>query len=130
MMSHRINARSIRNKYLKDLFLQWRGLTAAYDEGLARGSDAVLATAVWRNIFKADEEVDLRNVGLVVSYLRGILNGLEGIEDEGIAGGDVMFGDLKSEREGVLVTSRLMKAPLIEIDAGREAQGEKKRTKT
>ena len=128
--SHRISARSIRNKYLKDLFLQWRGLTAAYDEGLARGSDAVLATAVWRNIFKADEEVDLRNLGVVVSYLRGILNGLEGIEDEGIAGGDVVFGDLGSEREGVLVTSRLMKAPFVEIEAGREPQGEKKRTKT
>lgn len=96
----------------------------------------MLATAVWRNIFKGDEEVDLRNLGLVVSYLRGILNGLESIEDEGIAGGDVVFGDLGIEREGVLVTSRLMKAPFVEVDAGikreggRGGAGEKKRTKT
>lgn len=125
--SHRISARSIRNKYLKDLFLQWRGLIAAYDEGLARGSDAVLATAVWRNVFKADEEVDLRNVGLVVSYLRGILNGLESVDDEGIAGGDIVFGDLRSEREGVLVTSRGIKAPFVETDAGTERERAKKK---
>lgn len=125
--SHRMSARSIRHKYLKDLFLQWRGLLAAYDEGLARGSDAVLATAVWRNVFKADEEVDLRSLGLVVSYLRGILNGLESIEDEGIAGGEVVFGDLGSQREGVLVRSRMMKAP-FEIEA--ETERGKKRTKT
>ena len=115
--SHRISARSIRNKYLKDLFLQWRGLTAAYDEGLARGSDAVLATALWRNVFKADPEVDLRKLGLVVSYLRGILNGLESIEDEGIAGGEVVFGELRSEKEGVLVKSKMMKAA-FKFDAG------------
>lgn len=117
--SHRISARSVRNKYLKDLFVQWRGLTAAYDEGLARGSDAVLATAVWRNVFKADEEIDLRSLGLVVSYLRGTLKGLESIEDESIAGGRVVFGDLASQREGILVASRMMKAP-FEIDAGIE----------
>lgn len=77
----------------------------------------------------------MRKLGLVVSYLRGILNGLEGIEDEGIAGGDVVFGDLGSEREGVLVPSRLMNAPFVEVevdDTGIKREGgggEKKRTK-
>lgn len=120
--SHRMDARSIRNKYLKDLFLQWRGLVAGYDEGLARGSDAVLATAVWRNIFKADQEVDLRNLAQVVSYLRGILNGLEGMEDEGIVGGEVVFGDLASQREGVLVKSRMMEGPLEGEAAARDGE--------
>lgn len=106
--SHRISARLIRHKYLKDLFVQWRGLLAAYDEGLARGSDAVLATAVWRNVFKADEDVDLRNLAVVVSYLRGILKGLESLEDEGVTAGEVVFGDPGSEMEGVLVRSRMM----------------------
>lgn len=105
---HKIQARGIRNKYLKDLFVQWRGLTAAYDEGLARGSDAVLATAVWRNVFKADEEVDLRRLGIVVSYLRGIIKGLEEMTDEAIACGEVAFGDLRSQREGVLARSSMM----------------------
>ena len=115
---HRIHARAVRNKYLKDLFVQWRGLLAAYDEGLARGSDAVLATAVWRNVFKADEEVDLRSLGVVVSYLRGILKGLEGMEDEAFVKGEVMFGDLRSQREGTLVRSRMIEAPFKTDDAG------------
>lgn len=109
---HRISAGSIRNKYLKDLFLQWRGLLAAYDEGLARGSDAVLATAIWRNVFKADEEVDLRSLGLVVSYLRGILNGLESMDDEGLTRGEVVFGDLATQMEEIMVRSRMMERPL------------------
>lgn len=105
--THNIAARSIRNKYLKDLFVQWRGLMAGYDEGLVRG-DAVLATAVWRNIFKADENVDFKGVGEVVSYIRGVLKGLEGLEDESIASGEVVFGNPESERDGVLEKSGMM----------------------
>ena len=105
--THNIAARSIRNKYLKDLFVQWRGLIAGYDEGLIRG-DAALATAVWRNVFKADENVDFRGVGEVVSYIRGVLKGLDEMSDEDVAGGEVMFGNPGSEREGVLLKSRLM----------------------
>lgn len=107
---HGIQLRSVRNKYLKDLFLQWRGLLAGYDEGVAKKNDAVLAAAVWRNIFNADENVDFRQLGVVVSYLRGVLKGLEGMEDEGIARGEVVFGDPASQREGVLVRSRLMES--------------------
>lgn len=98
----------MRNKYLKDLFVRWRGLLAAYDEGVAKKNDAVLAAAVWRNLFRGDEDVDLRHLGTVVSYLRGVLKGLEGIEDEGVARGEVVFGDPESQREGVLVRSRMM----------------------
>ena len=105
--THNIAARSIRNKYLKDLFLQWRGLLAGYDEGLIRG-DAVLATAVWRNIFKADENVDFRGVGEVVSYIRGVLKGLDEMPDENISNGEVVFGDPGSERDNVLSKSRLL----------------------
>ncbi|GAA6007813.1 hypothetical protein JCM10207_004882 [Rhodosporidiobolus poonsookiae] len=38
--------------YMKDMLEQYHGATAAYDEGLVRG-DAVLAAALWRNIFGA-----------------------------------------------------------------------------
>ena len=105
--THNIAVRSIRNKYLKDLFVQWRGLLAGYDEGIIRG-DAVLATAVWRNIFKADENVDFRGVGEVVSYIRGVLKGLDDLPDEGISGGDVVFGNPESERDRVRLKSRMM----------------------
>ena len=88
---------------------------AGYDEGLVRG-DAVLATAVWRNIFKADENVDFRGVGEVVSYIRGVLKGLEELTDENIASGEVVFGNPESERDGVLKKSRMM------IDSAREGK--------
>ena len=104
---HNVHARAIRSKYLKDLFVQWRGLLAGYDEGLIRG-DAVLATAVWRNIFKADEDLDFRSLGEVVSYMRGVLKGLDGMKDDAIASGEVAFGDPGSERAGVLMRSRMM----------------------
>jgi cytochrome b pre-mRNA-processing protein 3 len=69
LIFHGMAARGIRNKYLKDLFLQWRGLMAAYDEGLVKG-DAELAGAVWRNLFKGSEEVDWVKVAEVVAYIR------------------------------------------------------------
>lgn len=68
----------MRNRYLKDLFLQWRGVLAAYDEGLARG-DAVLGAAVWRNLWKGSEvgpdgkEMDWTKVARVVAYMRRVL---------------------------------------------------------
>ena len=111
--THNIAARSIRNKYLKDLFVQWRGLMAGYDEGIMKG-DAVLATAVWRNIFKANEGVDFRGVGEIVSYIRGVLKGLDEMPDEGISGGEVVFGNPETERNGVLVRSRMMDGELKE----------------
>ncbi|MCJ1249948.1 Protein cbp3, mitochondrial [Trapelia coarctata] len=104
---HNIQMRMIRNRYLKDLFIQWRGLQAAYDEGLVSG-DSVLAAAVWRNICKADEEVDLRKLGMVVAYIRSVLHALDGMNDEAITTGDVVFGDPGSEAATVKVRSKMM----------------------
>lgn len=108
-VNHNMHARGTRNRYLKDLFVQWRGLLAAYDEGLVKG-DAVLAAAVWRNVFRGDEEVDVRKVAMVVSYLRRTLKALEGVPDETIQTGDVVFGD--PGREAVLVGQ---KSPLMHL---------------
>ncbi|KAJ5888808.1 hypothetical protein N7495_008849 [Penicillium taxi] len=75
---HDIGSRSIRNKYLKDLFIQWRGIIAAYDEGLVKG-DAVLGAAVWRNLWKASptspdgKDIDWTKVAWVVAYMRRVL---------------------------------------------------------
>ncbi|KAL8912410.1 MAG: hypothetical protein Q9171_002596 [Xanthocarpia ochracea] len=104
---HNIHARSFRNKYLKDLFTQWRGLLAGYDEGLVKG-DAVLATAVWRNVFGGKEDVDLVGLGEVVSYMRGVLKGLDGMQDEVVADGEIEFGDPRSQRKVVEARSKMM----------------------
>lgn len=76
---HNMNARGIRNRYLKDLFIQWRGLLAAYDEGLAKG-DAVLAAAVWRNIWKGSDDVDWEKVAAVVAYMRRSIGRLSRVD--------------------------------------------------
>lgn len=83
---HGIASRSIRVRYLKDLFLQWRGVLAAYDEGLIKG-DAVLGAAVWRNLFKGAEtslkggELDWTQIARVVAYMRRVLIDLASVDD-------------------------------------------------
>ena len=113
---HNIQARAVRNRYLKDLFLQWRGLTAAYDEGLVSG-DAVLATAIWRNVCKGDEDIDIRKLGMIVAYVRSAISALDAIDDAAIAEGDVIFGDPSSEAELVAVRSKMLD---VNIDEGSE----------
>ncbi len=83
---------------------------AGYDEGLVKG-DAVLATAVWRNVFKGAKDVDFRGVAEIVSYIRGVLKGLDEMSDESVAGGEVVFGNPGTERDGILVKSKMMDAP-------------------
>ncbi|KAL8830295.1 MAG: hypothetical protein Q9170_005801 [Blastenia crenularia] len=114
---HNVASRMIRNKYLKDLFTQWRGVLAAYDEGLVKG-DAVLATALWRNVFDGKEDVDLRGLAEVVSYMRGVLKGLEGMDDEEVGKGDVVFGNPGTQRKVVEVRSRMMDALPKEMNPG------------
>lgn len=89
-MWHGMAARGIRNKYLKDLWVQWRGVLVSYDEGLIKG-DAVLAAAVWRNVFQAREDVNLEDLAAVVSYLRREVARLDKLEDARISSGDVKF---------------------------------------
>ncbi len=80
-VKHHIKSRMQRQKYLKDLFVTWRGVVLAYDEGVIKG-DAVLAEAVWRNLFKGREDVDLRVLAAVVSWMRVILRSLDEMPDD------------------------------------------------
>lgn len=83
---HGLITRGIRNKYLKDLFVQWRGVLAAYDEGLVKG-DAVLAAAVWRNLWKGShvgpdgKELDWTKIARVVAYMRRVLTELSKVSE-------------------------------------------------
>ena len=102
LLLHGMSARGIRNRYLKDLFLQWRGILAAYDEGLVKG-DAVLAAAVWRNLFKGVEEVDWIRVSAVVAYMRKAASLLGSVEDQDIVHSvDGKDGVFQSARTDVL----------------------------
>lgn len=92
---HGMAARGVRNKNLKDLWLQWRGVQLGYDEGLIKG-DAVLATAIWRNVFKANENVDISYVARVTAYVMRELQRLGEMDDTTITEGQVKFGDPKT----------------------------------
>ena len=105
---HNIATRSTRNKYLKDLWQQWRGVILSYDEGLIKG-DALLAAAVWRNVFKAGLETDVGDLALVTAYMRGQLQMLDALSDEKVASGDVQFGDPSGVRKVVEQESPRMK---------------------
>ncbi|KAH7348700.1 ubiquinol-cytochrome C chaperone-domain-containing protein [Rhexocercosporidium sp. MPI-PUGE-AT-0058] len=107
MIYHNMHASGTRSKYLKDLFIQWRGLLVAYDEGLVKG-DAVLAAAVWRNVFKANEDVDIKALGQIVSYMRRALKGLDSLPDERISQATLEFGSPEVESAIIRQRSNMM----------------------
>lgn len=123
---HGMTMRGIRNRYLKDLFIQWRGVLAAYDQGLVSG-DAVLGAAVWRNIWKAShvdpnaggdgnvpEEMDWRKVAAVVGYMRRVLVELSRVPHEGLVDlvvGKKVFGLTRQDWGLVGTVSRGMNEP-------------------
>lgn len=82
-VNHGITSRGLRSKYLKDMFVQWRGIIMAYDEGVVKG-DAVLASAVWRNVFKAREDVSVRDLAAIVSWMRLGLKMLDQMPDNAL----------------------------------------------
>ncbi|KAA8893262.1 ubiquinol-cytochrome C chaperone-domain-containing protein [Sphaerosporella brunnea] len=95
-----IKRASERSGYMKDLFHQYRGMTAAFDEGLVKG-DAILTTALWRNIFDASEDVDIEAMAIVTSYVRRALSKLGSVDDDVIMRGCVKFGLPLEERKVV-----------------------------
>lgn len=108
---HDLTSRALRQRYLKDLFVQWRGLILAYDEGLVKG-DAVLASALWRNLFKAREDVDARALAAVVSWMRSTLKQLADMSDNAVdLGGEKVFrSPVSGELVGVDVPTASMRA--------------------
>lgn len=79
-LDHSITSSALRQRYLKDIFVQWRGLLLAYDEGLIKG-DAILASAVWRNLFKGAPDADPRALCAIVGWMRSCLASLETTSD-------------------------------------------------
>jgi len=112
---HQMQSRGIRNRYLKGLFDQWRGVQGAYDEGLIRG-DAVLAAAVWRNVFQGKDEVDWARVALVVSFMRRGISALDRASDKVVVGGLIRFGSPLAQGETVEENSEGMERPFSQED--------------
>lgn len=82
-------------------------MTAGFDEGLCKG-DAVLAAAVWRNLFDAKPDVDIELLAVITSYIRRVLSGLDKVSDETIYAARIEFGNPADERPLVVRESRLL----------------------
>lgn len=105
---HQIHTGGIRSRYLKDVFAQWRGVLASYDEGLMKG-DAVLAAAIWRNLFKGKKDVDVAGLAQVTAWMRRELARLEQADDLDIGSGSWEFESPKEEVRTVLIESKSMR---------------------
>lgn len=88
----RILSNRIIQNYMKDFNLQLRGAMLSYDEGLVKG-DAVLAAALWRNLFDGDPDVDMDHVKRVVGYVRAQIYLFEKTSDRDFAVGHSTFID-------------------------------------
>ncbi|KAG9257305.1 ubiquinol-cytochrome C chaperone-domain-containing protein [Emericellopsis atlantica] len=106
-VEHNITSSALRQRYLKDMFTQWRGIMVAYDEGVVKG-DAILAAAVWRNLFKGAEDADPRALAAIVGWMRACMKSLEGVSDEAFAtrAGEVLALPVESFWQGIEKASK------------------------
>jgi cytochrome b pre-mRNA-processing protein 3 len=104
---HKFNANTLRQKHLKDMFAQWRGVLLSYDEGLVKG-DAMLAAAIWRNLMGSREDADFEKLAQIVGYMRREMKRLDNATDAEVADGQWKFkGDPGDEASLVRAPSRL-----------------------
>jgi cytochrome b pre-mRNA-processing protein 3 len=64
------------SKIVKDLVSGYQGQILAYDEGLFYG-DAILAAAIWRNLYHANNTVKASELAIVVDYVRRNLKAVQ-----------------------------------------------------
>jgi cytochrome b pre-mRNA-processing protein 3 len=104
---HQMTQNGIRQRHLKDLFNQWRAVLLSYDEGIYKG-DAVLATAIWRNLFAARDDVDFEKLAQVVSYMRrGLMQLVAATDDEVLSGAWKFDTDPGTEEALIKAPSKL-----------------------
>jgi cytochrome b pre-mRNA-processing protein 3 len=119
---HKFNSNAVRQKSLKDMFANWRAVLLSYDEGLVKG-DAVLAAAVWRNLFGGREDVDFEKLAQIVAYMRREIRRLTQASDEEVASGSYKFNsDPGADAEFVKRVSPSAQQPIKE-----EANGSPKK---
>ncbi|EMG50205.1 CBP3 Protein CBP3 [Candida maltosa Xu316] len=83
------SGRTIEN-YMKDYHTQLLGCVLSYDEGLMT-DDITLASALWRNVFNGNENVDLRHVEALLMYVRSQLYVLNKMTDRAFGFGYFSF---------------------------------------
>ncbi|EWC47036.1 hypothetical protein DRE_03798 [Drechslerella stenobrocha 248] len=97
---HKVDARTKRQKVLKETYEQFRYAILSYDEAFIRG-DAAMAAALWTTLFMMREDMDFHKLAVIVSYMRRILSGLEKLDEQTILDAQVYFGNPINELEVV-----------------------------
>ncbi|KAJ9048768.1 Serine carboxypeptidase 3 [Entomophthora muscae] len=86
-----VNSERIVAKTAKSLIEAFRGGNLAYDEGICK-SDAVLAAALWRNLFTtADGSIKGKQITYMVRYVRQQLKHVDGISSNYVFNGLITF---------------------------------------
>lgn len=85
-----VNNPRVQDKYMHELLSTHYGCSLAYDEGY-EGSDALLASALWRNIFSMDEQVDPQRLHDLVRYVRFQTGRVFKIPEEKLVMGEVKW---------------------------------------
>ncbi|KAA0198713.1 Ubiquinol-cytochrome c reductase complex chaperone [Fasciolopsis buskii] len=75
-----------QHKQVKAFQMQFFGSMFAYDEGLLSHSDALLATALWRNLFLSSDTTTGQELEIIVEYVRKNLAHLDGQSSSTILG--------------------------------------------
>jgi hypothetical protein len=66
----------VYDRYFKELVSMHFGASLAYDEGIESMKDGILASAVWRNVYQMDANVNAKCVERKVEYMRSELQRL------------------------------------------------------
>ncbi|ABN66028.2 Protein required for assembly of ubiquinol cytochrome-c reductase complex (cytochrome bc1 complex) [Scheffersomyces stipitis CBS 6054] len=86
----KISSNRIIENYLKDYHTQLIGAVLSYDEGLMT-DDITLASALWRNVFNGNPNVDMRHVEALLGYVRSQLYVLNKMSDREFGFGKFKF---------------------------------------
>jgi len=78
-------------KYSKEHALNYKGYMAAFDIGLYDG-DAMLAEAIWRNMYEMKEDVPIEEIGEIVRYIRREIHNLHQLDRNTIERGVLNWG--------------------------------------
>ncbi|KYQ88443.1 hypothetical protein DLAC_11148 [Tieghemostelium lacteum] len=87
-----INQRFV-GKYLKEFYNTYLGSVVSYDEALF--DDSILANSLWRNYFAMSEDVQPKDLLMMVKYIRYELNHLDKIQNITTTG-KLTFHDIKT----------------------------------
>ena len=96
LRAYKVNPRFIKST-MREFGEQMNGCIFAYDEALSQAdSDAVMTSAIWRNIFASNSQCTTTVLAVTTRYVRANLAMLEKLSDEHLLSTKFKFLDADS----------------------------------